>query len=140
MRGRAAATPEANRQDDSRVTCYAECRTLGTGVRVRRFDMVTVLENKLEAIVVLCRRYRVARLHVFGSALREDFRPGESDVDLLVEFGPMDPFALVDAYFGLLNELRGLLDTKVDLVMSDAIKNRYVAAEVERTKQVLYAA
>jgi|GEM_PF-4575306 hypothetical protein len=33
------------------------------------------------------------RLDVFGSALREDFRSGESDVDLLVEFGPMDGYA-----------------------------------------------
>jgi predicted nucleotidyltransferase len=38
----------------------------------------------------------------------------------------MDPFALVDAYFGLLDELRELLATDVDLVMSDAIKNRYI--------------
>jgi predicted nucleotidyltransferase len=52
----------------------------------------------------------------------------------------MDPFALVDAYFGLLDELREILATNVDLVMSDAIKNRYIAANVERTKQALYAA
>jgi predicted nucleotidyltransferase len=52
----------------------------------------------------------------------------------------MEPFALVDTYFGLLNEFRQLLGTKVDLVMSDAIKNRYIAAEVERTKRALYAA
>jgi hypothetical protein len=102
--------------------------------------MVAVLENKLESIKALCREYGVARLFAFGSALRGDFREGESDVDLLVEFGSMDPFELVDAYFGLLNSLRGLLGTKVDLVMSDAIKNRYIAAEVERTKQALYAA
>jgi predicted nucleotidyltransferase len=102
--------------------------------------MVAVLENKFDAIEALCRRYGVVRLFVFGSALRDDFREGESDVDLLVEFGPMDPFALVDVYFGLLNALRGLLGSKVDLVMSDAIKNRYIAAEVDRTKQILYAA
>jgi len=102
--------------------------------------MPAALENKIESIIALCRRYRVAHLDVFGSALRDDFRPGESDVDLLVEFEPMDPFALVDAYFGLLNELRELLGMNVDLVMSDAIKNRYVVAEVERTKQALYAA
>jgi predicted nucleotidyltransferase len=102
--------------------------------------MPAALENKIESIIALCRRYGVAHLDVFGSALRDDFRPGESDVDLLVEFEPMDPFALVDAYFGLLNELRELLGMNVDLVMSDAIKNRYIVAEVERTKQVLYAA
>lgn len=106
------------------------------GAEVLRADIT----YKLEAIEVLCRRYGVVRLFVFGSALRDDFREGESDVDLLVEFGPMDPFALVDAYFGLLNALRGLLGTRVDLVMSDAIKNRYIVAEVDRTKQILYAA
>ena len=102
--------------------------------------MVHVLEDKREVIAETCARFSVARLDAFGSALRDDFRLGESDVDLLVEFRPMDPFALVDAYFGLLDELRELLATDVDLVMSDAIKNRYIAANVERTKQALYAA
>ncbi len=102
--------------------------------------MVRVLEDKREAIAKVCARFGVTRLDVFGSALRDDFRLGESDVDLLVEFHPMDRFALVDAYFGLLDELRELLAADVDLVMSDAIKNRYIAANVERTKQALYAA
>jgi predicted nucleotidyltransferase len=102
--------------------------------------MVPVLEDRRQAIAELCARFGVVRLDVFGSALRDDFRPGQSDLDLLVEFGPMDPFALADAYFGLLEELRGLLGVKVDLVMSDAIKNRYIAREIERTKQLLYAA
>jgi predicted nucleotidyltransferase len=102
--------------------------------------MVHVLKDKHQAIAELCARFGVVRLDVFGSTLREDFRPGESDLDLLVEFGPMEPFALADAYFGLLDELRGLLGVKVDLVMADAIKNRYIAREIERTKQLLYAA
>lgn len=52
--------------------------------------MTGVLENKRQAIAEVCQRHGVARLDAFGSALRDDFRPGESDVDLLVEFGPMD--------------------------------------------------
>ena len=56
-----------------------------------------------------------------------------------VEFGPMDAHARVDAYFDLLNELRSILGTEVDLVMVDAVKNRYIAADIERTKQALYA-
>jgi uncharacterized protein len=82
----------------------------------------------------------VSRLDVFGSALGDDFRPGVSDVDLLVEFKPLSPYELVEAYFSLLDELRSILGAEVDLVMSDAIKNRYIAADIERTKQVLYAA
>ncbi len=102
--------------------------------------MVAVLENKQQLIFEACRRFGVVRLDVFGSALRDDFQPGQSDIDLLVEFGPLHPHRLVDAYFGLLDELRVILGAEVDLVMSDAVKNRYIAAEIERTKQVLYAA
>jgi hypothetical protein len=71
--------------------------------------------------------------------VRGDFRPRDSDVDLLVEFGPMDPYARVDAYFDLLDDLRSILGGEVDLVMADAVKNRYIAADIKRTKQVLYA-
>lgn len=102
--------------------------------------MVAALENKREAIAALCRKYGVVRMDVFGSAIRDDYRIGESDVDLLADFGLQDPFELIYAYFGLLDELRDLLGAKVDLVMSDAIKNRYIRAEIERTKQALYAA
>lgn len=102
--------------------------------------MVDVLQNNREAITALCERFGVARLDIFGSALRDDFRPGESDLDLLVEFRPMDPHALADAYFGLLDALRELLGPDLDLVMADAVKNRYIAREIERTKQLFYAA
>jgi predicted nucleotidyltransferase len=102
--------------------------------------MVAALENKRDAIAALCRRYGVVRMDVFGSAIRDDYRVGTSDVDLLADFGDQDPFQLIDAYFGMLDELRTLLGTRVDLVMSDAIKNPYIRAEVERTKQPLYAA
>jgi predicted nucleotidyltransferase len=86
--------------------------------------MVDVLENKRAVIAQACARFGVACLDVFGSALRDDFRPGQSDV----------------AYFGLLDELRAVLAVEIDLVMVDAVKNRFIAADIERTKQILYAA
>lgn len=102
--------------------------------------MVAVIENKRDAVAALCREYGVVRLYVFGSALRDDFRPGESDVDLLVEFGPMNGHAKAHAYFDLLDDLSALFETKVDLVMAGAVKNRYIARDIESTKQELYAA
>ncbi len=102
--------------------------------------MIAILEDRREAVSAVCRRHGVARLYVFGSALREDYRPGESDVDLLVEFGPMDGHAKAHAYFDMLDELRELLGTEVDLVMAGAVKNRYIARDIERSKQMLYAA
>jgi predicted nucleotidyltransferase len=102
--------------------------------------VVDVLQDKREAIAELCARYGVARLDVFGSALRGDFRPGESDVDLLVEFAPMDGYDKAVAYFDLLEALQDLLGTEVDLVMVGAVKNPYIARDIERTRQLLYAA
>jgi hypothetical protein len=54
----------------------------------------------------LCTRYGVVRMDVFGSTLRDDFRPGESDIDLLVEFSPRDPYELAEAYFDMLDDVR----------------------------------
>jgi predicted nucleotidyltransferase len=102
--------------------------------------MTGVLEVKLGAIAAVCVRHGVVRLDAFGSALRDDFRPDESDVDLLVEFAPMEPYARVDAYFGMLEELRVLLGLEIDLVMAGAIKNPYIARDIERTRRLLYAA
>lgn len=102
--------------------------------------MTGVLQEKHDAIIEACVRHGVVRLDAFGSALRDDFRPGTSDLDLLVEFGSMEPYARVDAYFGMLKELRTLLGVEIDLVMAGAVKNPYIARDIERTKRTLYAA
>ena len=102
--------------------------------------MLEVLLEKRDRIVAACVRHNVSRLDVFGSALRDDFRPGESDIDFLVEFAPMDPYARADAYFDLLDDLRGLFGGSIDLVMAGAVKNRTIAAEIDRTRKILYAA
>jgi predicted nucleotidyltransferase len=40
-----------------------------------------------DLVIEFCRRHHVRRLSLFGSVLRNDFRP-DSDVDVLVEFEP----------------------------------------------------
>lgn len=100
--------------------------------------MLAILEDRRDAVHAACERFRVARLDVFGSVLREDFEPGRSDVDLLVDFEPMSPFDVADAYFGLLDELRAVLGVEVHLVMVGALKNRYIREDVDRTKRVVY--
>lgn len=102
--------------------------------------MVANLEDGLDAIRAACERFQVVRLDVFGSAIRDDFEPGRSDIDLLVDFGAISPYEKPDAYFGLLEELRTILDADVDLVMVGALKNRYLREDVNRSKRVLYAA
>ena len=102
--------------------------------------MTSLLENNKEAIAELCRKYSVQQLFVFGSAIRDDFRPGDSDVDLLVEFAPIGGHAKFHAYFEMLDELQSVLGTKVDLVMSGAVRNAIIAREIEKTKRKIYGA
>ncbi len=84
-----------------------------------------------------CQQYQIERLALFGSVLREDFRP-ESDVDVLVLFSP-------EARIGLLTlarmrrELSGLFNRRVDLVPMDGLKpviREHVLSDIEE----IYAA
>jgi len=96
-------------------------------------------DEKLDAIAELCRAHGVKRLDLFGSAATDAFRPGRSDVDLLVDFGDMGGRAKAHAFFDLQDGLREVLGAEVDLVMVAAVKNRYLARDIELTRRPLYA-
>ena len=61
--------------------------------------MIRMIQDNRAAIEALCRRFNVARLEVFGSAANDEFDVARSDVDFLVEFKPLEPAPLADAYF-----------------------------------------
>ena len=82
----------------------------------------------------LCRRRRIKRLAVFGSALREDFTP-ESDVDLLVEFEPDARVGL--EFFAIENELSEIIGRKVDLNTAGFL-SPYFRDEVIREAEAIY--
>jgi predicted nucleotidyltransferase len=92
------------------------------------------LDLPRDAISHLCRRHRIRRLAVFGSALREDFTP-DSDVDLLVEFDPGAKVGL--QFFAIEDELAEIIGRKVDLNTAGFLNQRFrdrVVAEA----QVIY--
>jgi predicted nucleotidyltransferase len=100
--------------------------------------MDQVLADRLADVAALCRRHRVARLDVFGSAARQAH--GAADLDLLVEFQELPADAYADAYFGLLADLETLLGRPVDLVMASAVSNPFVRETIERSRVPLHAA
>ena len=63
-------------------------------------------------ITDFCRRHHIRKLALFGSVLRDDFRP-DSDVDVLVEFHPEHVPGF--AFFAMQDELSEMLGRKVDL-------------------------
>jgi len=99
-----------------------------------------MIEASRSELIDLCDRYGVRRLALFGSALRDDFDPGRSDLDLLVEFSPTSPQEHAEAYFGLLENLESLFGRRVDLLELGAVRNPYLRREIEVQQETLYAA
>ncbi len=89
-----------------------------------------------EAIADFCKRHAVRKLALFGSVLRDDFRP-DSDVDVLVEFEPGHVPGL--AFFAMQDELTELLKREVEL-HTPAFLSPYFRREVERAADVRYPA
>lgn len=93
--------------------------------------------SKVEDLHALCRQYQVRELSLFGSALREDFRP-DSDLDLLVEFEPDAPIGFL-ALARLQRELTQLLGRSVDLVPKDGLKPM-IRDRILSQRAIVYAA
>ena len=108
-----------------------------------RYDliaMVALIEDRKQELACICQRFGVLSLGSFGSAAREDFDAAASDLDFVVEFAPMSPDDHARSYFGLLQELEGLFQRKVDLVEVSAVRNPYIRRNIESSQVSLYAA
>jgi predicted nucleotidyltransferase len=82
--------------------------------------MSVAIEIDRHRIADFCRRWTVKELSLFGSVLRDDFRP-DSDVDVLVDFRPGVSVSLSD-YCRMEDELADILGRQVDLVMRTAVE------------------
>lgn len=65
-------------------------------------------------IAEFCVKWKIEELSLFGSALREDFRP-DSDVDVLVRFSPEAHWGLFDM-IRMEEEVKAIFGREVDLV------------------------
>jgi|SRR5271157_6519101 len=101
--------------------------------------MHSMIEEKRLELERVCRRHRVQRIELFGSAARPDFDPAHSDLDFLVTFQELAPDQYADTYFGLLEDLQALFQRPVDLVVDSAIQNPYFRQAVESTRTLVYA-
>jgi predicted nucleotidyltransferase len=102
--------------------------------------MNCLIEEKRRELELICRRRKVQRIDLFGSAAGPAFDPVNSDLDFLVTFEALDPDSYADTYFGLLEDLQELFRRPVDLVVASAIRNPYFRQAVETTRTLVYAA
>ncbi len=96
-----------------------------------------LIEMNIDKIIALCKKYKVAKLWVFGSILTSRFND-ESDVDFSVIFHYDQIQDLFVTFFDFIDELQMLLGRKVDLVDETAIKNNYFREELDATKRLIY--
>lgn len=98
---------------------------------------MSFIDNKIAQINTLCKKHNVGSLFVFGSVLTERFNQ-DSDIDMVVNFNPIELNDYVDNYFSLKDSLENLLEREVDLLEDKAIKNPILRNNIDRTKQLIY--
>ena len=84
-----------------------------------------LIENNIQKIVALCKKYKVNKLFVFGSILTDRFNEAEVG----------DYF---DNYFDFKYSLEELFGRDVDLLEEQTIKNPYLKKNVDATKALIY--
>ena len=98
-------------------------------------------ELPMDRLADFCRRWKIIRLELFGSALRDDFGP-DSDLDFLASFAPDASWTLFD-HFHMENELVNLLGREVDVVDREVVeqsRNWLRRKEILSTARTIYAA
>lgn len=86
----------------------------------------------------MCRKYKVAKLWVFGSILTDRFND-ESDVDFSVIFHYDQIHDLFEVFFDFIEELQRLLGRRVDMVDETAVRNQYFRKELDSTKRLIFS-
>lgn len=96
-----------------------------------------LIELNMDKIIALCKKYKVAKLWVFGSILSDRFND-DSDIDFSVIFHYDQIQDMFVTFFDFIEELQQLLGRKVDVVDETAVRNPYFRAELDNTKQLIY--
>jgi uncharacterized protein len=96
-----------------------------------------LIDSNKDRLIELCINHKVKELYLFGSALTERFQDS-SDIDLLIQFYPVDLMDYFDNYMDLKEKLEQLFNRPVDLVENQAIRNPIFRRIIDREKQLIY--
>lgn len=103
----------------------------------RSTTIIDRIKASPDELARFCQRWHIIEFSLFGSVLREDFRP-DSDIDVLVTFAPDTGWSLFD-WVDMKDELKNLLGREVDIADKEGLKNPYRRHEILSTYQVIYA-
>jgi len=97
-------------------------------------ETITVPKDK---VTDFCHRWKIVEFLLFGSILREDFRP-ESDVDILIAFADDAHWSLYD-WMDMIEELKKIFGREVHLFSKKGLRNPFRRQKILATREVVYA-
>jgi predicted nucleotidyltransferase len=97
------------------------------GIKISQADILEVVQ-----------KYSIKELSVFGSSIRNDFKP-DSDIDLLIEFSDSSQISLFDL-LDIEEYFEKLTKRPVDVVEPAGLKNPYRRESILKSKEILYVA
>jgi len=98
---------------------------------------VTILDKHKNDINKLCSAYKVKQLFAFGSVLTDNFNK-DSDIDLIVDFEPIDVSLYADNYYDFKFSLQDILNRSIDLLEEKAIRNPYFKQTIHQQRPLIY--
>jgi len=101
--------------------------------------MATKVDLKTDQLQQLCKKFNVKELYLFGSATTDNFSEN-SDLDFIVKFDRQGFEGAFDQFIDFKQELEQIYGRSVDLYHLKKFRNSIFQQEVERSKQLLYAA
>lgn len=101
-------------------------------------DLNSLIKEKHDDFVDLCKQHKVNKIHAFGSSITESFDPTKSDIDLVVELDIKDPIEYGETLISLWDNLERFFNRKVDLLTDAAIRNPYLRKNIASTKKLIY--
>ena len=101
---------------------------------------ITALKLPMEKIAEFCQKWQVTEFALFGSVLRQDFRP-DSDIDVMVKFHP-DAYPTFSSLDYMEAELKTIFHRDIDLITREGVEtslNYLRRHEILSSTQVIYA-
>jgi uncharacterized protein len=96
------------------------------------------IDIPMDQVAAFCRKWKVKEFSLFGSVLRDDFRP-DSDVDVLVELADDASSDFLD-WIDMIDELKAMFGREVDLVEKTALTNPFRRRSILKSHEVIYVA
>lgn len=101
--------------------------------------MHALINQHIESLRDLSKKYQVKTMYVFGSSAQGSFSDS-SDIDILISFKDITIEEYTDNFFNLHHDLGALFGRKVDLITESSLSNPYLIESIMESRQLVYAA